>query len=78
MIFDFRCLCCGFEFESNNFKNFAEETYTVCPKCGKYAQKQFHACVNMYVPSYFHTSKSDIFTDTEWADLKKDPNIERA
>jgi len=52
--------------------------YTICPKCGKYAQKQFHATSNFHIPAHFHTSRSDIFTYEEWQDLKKDPNVERA
>lgn len=75
MIYSFKCLAC-----KNNFEKVASfnDEFIMCPKCGKYAQRQFHACTNMYIPSYFHTSKSDIFSDTEWADLKKNPNIERA
>lgn len=73
MILEYKCLNCSYIFE-----DITKEEYILCPKCGKYAQKQFHATVNMFVPSYFHTSKSDIFTDREWADLKKDPNTERA
>lgn len=75
MRFNFKCLKCGNIFEESVSPL---ETVKLCPKCGKYAQRQFHACTNMYIPSYFHTSKSDIFSDTEWADLKKNPNIERA
>lgn len=77
MIYDFQCLNCNHKFEKS-MSSKDTELYIICPKCGKYAEKQFKATSNMFVPSYFHTAKSDIFTDTEWADLKKDPNIERA
>ena len=77
MIFEFECLNkdCGNKFEENISSG---EYYVKCPKCGRYAIKKFHATVNMFVPSYFHTSRSDIFTDSEWQELKKDPNVERA
>ena len=55
-----------------------DEKLKACPCCGATSARQFHACTNIYVPGYFHTSRSDIFTDKEWQDLKKDPNIERA
>ncbi len=77
MIFEFECLNenCGNKFEENiSFDKY----YVKCPKCGRYAIRKFHATTNMFVPSYFHTSRSDIFTDSEWQELKKDPNIERA
>jgi len=38
----------------------------------------FHAISNMFIPSYFHTSKSDVFSYEEWNKLKKDPNVVRA
>jgi len=50
----------------------------LCPLCGSKAYRQFHACTNIYTPSYFHTSRSDIFDEGEWQDLKKNPDIERA
>jgi putative FmdB family regulatory protein len=75
MIFDFKCINCNHIFEKNIS---SDEQFILCPKCGRYAKKQFHACTNIYIPSYYHTSRSDIFSDTEWQDLKKDPNIERA
>lgn len=77
MIFEFECL-------NENCKNKFEENisfgkyYVKCPECGRYAIKKFHATANMFVPSYFHTSRSDIFSDSEWQELKKDPNVERA
>jgi len=73
--FNFKCNKCRRIFEKivpANQKSIA------CPYCGKKASRQFHACVNIHIPSYFHTSKSDIFSDTEWRDLKKNPDIERA
>ena len=74
MIFDYQCLECDTVFE----KITDSVTEFVDCKCGGKAVKVFHATTNFHVPSYFHTSKSDIFSDTEWADLKKNPNIERA
>jgi len=75
MIFDFLCKKCGKTKEKNVSAKMVIDT---CEFCGGISEKQFHACSNIHIPSYFHTSKSDIFTDTEWAALKKDPNIERA
>lgn len=75
MIHEFKCIKCGNVFEKNKSSDIE---FTLCPKCGRFAKKQFHACVNIHIPSYFHTSRSDVFTDQEWADLKKDPNVERA
>lgn len=69
MILEYKCSSCKNTFESNN---------PTCPKCGNIAKKQFHATSNVFIPAYFHTSRSDIFTDKEWQDLKKDPNVERA
>ena len=73
MIFEFKCLKCKSVFEDNT-----SEKYRVCPKCASIAKRQFHACTNIHIPSYWHTSRSDVFTDQEWQDLKKDPNVERA
>ncbi len=75
-IFDFKCELCGelFERKVNHWGVIA----TNCFRCGAMAYKQFHATSNLFVPSYFHTNRSDIFSDTEWQALKKDPNIERA
>ena len=76
MIFEFECQNkdCGNKFEENiSFGKY----YVKCPKCGRYAIKKFHATANVFVPSYFHTCRSDIFSDTEWQALKKDPNVER-
>ena len=75
MRFDFKCLKCKKIFESYASTN---EMTKLCPYCGVVAIRQFHSCTNIYVPSYFHTNKSDIFTDKEWQDLKRDPNIERS
>jgi len=75
MRFNFKCNKCKRIFESYASPH---ETTKPCPECGSEAVRQFHACSNIHVPSYFHTSKSDIFSDTEWQDLKKNPNIERA
>lgn len=74
MIFDFICKDCGI-FEANRVSG---TDFIDCPKCGKPAARTFHATTNFHIPSYFHTSKSDIFTHEEWQDLKKDPNVERA
>lgn len=74
MIFEYICSKCGYRFEA--FAN--HKTLVSCPKCGAVAERQFHATTNIHIPSYFHTSRSDIFTDKEWEDLKKDPNVERA
>ena len=49
-----------------------------CPKCNGDGIRQFHATSNVFIPAYFHTSKSDIFTHEEWQALKKNPDIERA
>ena len=79
MIFEFECLNedCGNKFEENiSFSKYYVK-YVKCPKCGRHAIKKFHATTNMFVPSYFHTSRSDIFSDSEWQELKKDPNVER-
>lgn len=75
MIFSFICKKCRRIFEKDIPVN---QKVIVCPYCGKQAHRQFHACTNIYIPSYFHTSRSDIFSDTEWQDLKKNPDIERA
>ncbi len=74
MIFQFECKVCKKVFEKSVSSGIE---FTLCD-CGKYAKKQFHACSNIRIPSYFHTNRSDIFTDKEWQDLKKDPNTERA
>ena len=76
MIFNFKCVECKKVFEM--YANPADDTIKQCPHCGGNAIRQFHACTNIYVPSYFHTSRSDIFTDKEWQDLKRNPDIERA
>jgi len=73
MIFEYKCSFCEKIFDDNSGKPMIN-----CPTCGAPATRQFHACTNIYIPSYFHTSKSDIFSDTEWQDLKKNPDIERA
>ena len=75
MRFSFKCDKCNSVFEqvaspTNRMK--------LCPFCGSKAYRQFHACTNIYTPSYFHTSRSDIFDEGEWQDLKKNPDIERA
>ena len=74
MIFQYKCLECNKEFD----KVTDSVTEYVDCSCGAKAIKVFHATTNFHIPSYFHTSKSDIFTDTEWAELKKNPDIERA
>jgi len=74
MKFTFKCLKCKKIFEGNVS---SEAMTKLCPFCGSEAEKQFHACTNIYVPSYFHTSRSDIFSDTEWQNLKKNPDIKR-
>lgn len=74
MIFEFRCSKCNFIFEDN----VSSDTLVLCPKCESICERQFHATTNFHIPSYWHTSRSDVFTDKEWADLKKDPNVERA
>jgi hypothetical protein len=74
MIFTFKCNNCDNKFEKN--VGFGVE-FVMCPNCKRYADKQFHACTNVLIPSYFHTNKSDIFTDTEWRDLKNNPDISR-
>jgi len=75
MRFNFKCNKCRRVFEKIVL---ASQKVVVCPYCGKQAKRQFHACTNIHVPACFHTSRSDIFSDTEWQDLKKNPNIERA
>jgi len=75
MRFNFKCDKCNSVFEQVASPN---DKMKSCPFCGSQAKRQFHACKNIYIPSYFHTTKSDIFSDTEWQDLKKNPNIERA
>jgi len=75
MIFNFKCNKCDSVFEQVASPS---DKMRLCPFCGDKAIRQFHACTNIYVPSYFHTSRSDIFTDQEWQDLKKNPDIERA
>jgi putative FmdB family regulatory protein len=75
MIYYYRCEKCKTLFEEASRLG---ETLKACPCCGATATREFHACTNIYVPSYFHTSRSDIFTDKEWQELKKDPNVERA
>lgn len=83
MIYEFKCTKCGKVFERNMtsdsvlFDSENMKDFTFC-SCGSAAEKQFHATSNVFIPAYFHTSKSDIFTDKEWQDLKKNPNIERA
>ncbi len=74
MIFDYKCLECDYKFEAVPPKN----KEVVCPKCGKPTERLFKATTNFHIPSYFHTSKSDIFSYEEWQDLKKNPDIERA
>lgn len=71
----YKCEKCKKVFEELARPN---ETLKICPCCGATSKKQFQACTNIYIPSYFHTSKSDIFSDTEWQDLKRNPDIERA
>lgn len=75
MIYRFKCTGCDNEFEDTVRMNIEIVT---CPRCGGYADKQFHATSDMFVPSYFHTNKSDIFSHEEWQALKKNPDIERA
>lgn len=75
MIFEFKCKKCNNVFEQNATSN---DAYWTCPRCGGYAKRMFSATPNIFIPAYFHTSRSDIFSDTEWQDLKKDPNVERA
>lgn len=75
MIFDFKCKMCGKVFEETaGIKN----NSAICPDCKGRAVKIFSATTNFHIPPYFRTSRSDIFSDSEWAALKKDPNIERA
>ena len=80
MTFEFKCEECKKLFEVSISVEIAKlyPGYPECPECGGRTKKQFHACTNIYVPSYFHTSRSDIFDDKEWQDLKKNPDIERA
>jgi putative FmdB family regulatory protein len=76
MIYEFLCQDCGHTFEAVSSWH---DDFTNCPKCNGIAKKQFNASnISVFIPPYFHTNKSDIFTDTEWAELKKDPNVERA
>lgn len=75
MILDFKCNKCRRIFE----KNVPTKQKSIrCLYCKGKAKKMFHATSNIHIPAYFHTSRSDIFSDKEWQDLKKDPNIERA
>jgi len=75
MIYEFKCGCgCSFDVVLRQ-----QSDFYICPVCGSKAEKQFNASnISVFIPSCFHTNKSDIFTDTEWAELKKDPNVERA
>ena len=75
MIFDFICKKCRRVFEKNVP---AKQKSISCPYCKRKAKKMFQATTNFYIPSYFHTSRSDIFDEGEWQDLKKNPDIERA
>lgn len=74
MILDFKCDNCDRTTEQEIYNGRIPK----CPNCGGRLKKLFYATSNVHIPAYFHTSKSDIFTDTEWADLKKNPNIERS
>jgi putative FmdB family regulatory protein len=74
--YQFLCQDCGHSFEAVSSW---QDDFCVCPKCNGTAKKQFNASnIFTYIPSWWHTNKSDIFSDTEWAELKKDPNAERA
>ena len=75
MRFRFKCNKCSYVFKQDATST---NRMKLCPLCGSKAYRQFHACTNIYVPSYFHTSRSDIFDEGEWQDLKKNPDIERA
>jgi len=75
MRFNFICKKCRRVFEKNVP---ARQKSISCPYCKSKAKKMFHATTNFYIPPYFHTSRSDIFSDSEWKDLKRNPNIERA
>jgi len=73
MIYEYKCKC------GNRFEATASiDKDVVCHACGEIAERQFHATKDVFIPSYFHTSKSDIYTYEEWQDLKKNPDIERA
>jgi putative FmdB family regulatory protein len=73
-IFSFECQKCGEVVEKNVTMDLVVD---VCKSCGGPAVKQFHATTNVHIPSYFHTSKSDIFSADEWKALKKDPDVQR-
>jgi len=76
MIYTFKCKDCDCDFDEVSS---VSNDFHACPRCGGIANKVFNASnIFMYIPSWWHTNKSDIFTDTEWAELKKDPNVERA
>ncbi len=67
---------CGYEFEAIVSIENCDEPQG-CPRCGRTATRQFNATSNVFIPPYFMTMKSDIFTDLEWRKLKDNPNIER-
>ena len=73
MKYSYECLNCNGKFE----KTAKIDEVVLCPKCGIPADRKFHATSDVFIPSYFHTMKSDIFDYDDWRKLKKNPNIER-
>jgi protein-arginine kinase activator protein McsA len=72
MINNFKCLKC-----KQTFEKVSTNKYEPCPYCYSITEKQFRATSNLFVPGWFHQVRSDIFSDKEWEDLRKDPNTER-
>ena len=77
MTYDFKCMSCGHVFEGKIRMEDLDKPGISCPECSGNTDRLFHATPDIFIPPYFMTMKSDIFNDKEWADLKKNPDIER-